>query len=148
MQQQSCRYCVSCHVIVCVKAAAHGDTLVFLGELHFTLMPVALTTQHSSITLCIHYMVPSCRASVVMLHVASWVQGQVHRSWVQAQSLLSPLFDNLAPEQKHLTLLQQVLHCSPVSRCRASNVSHNAHLSWSQQAVLHACLGLFTLSRP
>lgn len=38
------------------------------------------------------------------------VQGTVHRSWVQAQSLLTPIFDGVVAEQKHLTLLRQVPH--------------------------------------
>lgn len=37
------------------------------------------------------------------------LQGDVHRSWVHAESLLSPVFDGLPANQKHLTLLQQVM---------------------------------------
>lgn len=57
------------------------------------------------------------KSLAVPVHLPSVVQGHVHRSWVQAQTLLSPVFDNLAPEQKHLTLLQQVLDYCSNSQC-------------------------------
>ena len=36
------------------------------------------------------------------------MQGTVHRTWVQAQSLLGPVFEGVSAKHQHLTLLQQV----------------------------------------
>ena len=46
------------------------------------------------------------------------MQGDVHRSWVHAESLLSPVFDGLSEDQKHLTLLQQVSHSCDKYGCQ------------------------------
>lgn len=110
------------------------------------LMPFALTILCLTVRLCIHNTVLSSKLSAIILDVACLVQGHVHRSWVQAQTLLSPVFDNLASEQKHLTLLQQVLHIVP-PQTHHELISCHHHLPQcnSQQAVLRACMDSLTL---
>ena len=44
------------------------------------------------------------------------MQGTVHRTWVQAQSLLGPVFEGISAKHQHLTLLQQVR-----KRCMGGN---------------------------
>ncbi|DBA80258.1 TPA: putative 3',5'-cyclic phosphodiesterase pde-3 [Trebouxia sp. C0005] len=67
--------------------------------------------------------------------------GTVHRSWVQAQSLLSPVFDGLPEDQRHLTLLQQVLkvETSPglVETCQLNQVEQVASEESARLAAMH-----------